>query len=238
VKLDKKDVTLAYRRGYFADDPNKPVHRGGQQNPPAGAVRYNAMHAAMVRGGPDPTELIFVANVRPSTGETETAPAPGNQPGKKLNGPFERYTVRFLANPRQIQCPAGADGTHHCVMEFLTFVYDHDGTLVNMQTNGVSATIPEATFAGAMGHNFSYLQQISVPAKGDYVLRIGMRDATTDNVGAIELPVKAVAKLAPLAASNAEGTTGPATTASAGAKTAPAGTGAAVSGATAATPQK
>jgi hypothetical protein len=198
VKLDKKDVTLAYRRGYFADDPNKPVNRGGQQNPPAGAVRYNAMRAAMVRGGPDPTELIFVANVRPSTGETEATPVQGNQTGRKFTGPFRRYTVQFLANPRQVQCPAAPDGAHHCALEFLTFVYDGDGALVDMQTNGVNATIAADKYANAMGHNFTYAQQISVPVKGEYFLRIGMRDGATDNVGALELPVAAVAKLPPM----------------------------------------
>jgi hypothetical protein len=66
-----------------------------------------------------------------------------------------------------------------------------------VQTNGINAGITEANFASAMGRNFSFRQQISVPAKGEYYLRIGMRDLTTGNLGALELPVAAVSKLPP-----------------------------------------
>jgi len=39
------------------------------------------------------------------------------------------------------------------------------------------------------------VQQISVPVKGEYYLRLGMRDIASDHVGAVELPVATVAKL-------------------------------------------
>jgi hypothetical protein len=197
VKVNKPGVSLAYRRGYFADDPNKPAHKNAQENALSNTTQYNPLRAAMMRGGPDPTQLIFVAKVQPSTGATEDAAAQGNQPGKKAKGPFRRYTVSFLANPNQVECAVGADGMHHCELEFLTFVYDQDGALVNMQANGINAGIADAKFAEAMKTNLNYRQQISVPAKGEYTLRIGMRDRTTGNVGALEVPIAAVVKLTP-----------------------------------------
>jgi VWFA-related protein len=197
VNVDKQGVTLAYRRGYFADDPDKPAQKNAPENALSNTTQYNPVRAAMMRGAPDPTELIFVAMVRPSSSATEDAAADGNQLGKKVNGPFRRYTISFLANPRQVHCAAGADGVHHCDLEFMTFVYDAGGTLVNMQTNGISAGFTEEHFASAMGQNFSYRQQISVPAKGEYYLRIGMRDGTSGTLGALELPVASVAKLPP-----------------------------------------
>jgi VWFA-related protein len=198
VKVDKPGVTLAYRRGYFADDPGKPAHKNALESSLSNSTQYNPLRAAMMRGAPDPTELIFVAMVRPSSDATDETPAEGNLLGKKVNGPFRRFTVSFLANPRQVECAAGQDGVHHCQLDFMTFVYDDDGTLVNMQASGISANIAEANFAAAMERNFSYRQQISVPAKGEYYLRIGMRDRTTGNLGALEIPVAAVAKLPPL----------------------------------------
>ena len=78
--------------------------------------------------------------------------------------------------------------------------YDADGKLVNMQTNSVSANIGADKFSALLKQNLQYQQQISVPVKGEYYLRLGMRDAGTDRVGALELPVEAVAKLPPLAA--------------------------------------
>lgn len=199
VKVDERGATLAYRRGYFADDPDKPAEKNAPQNALSNTTQYNPLRAAMMRGAPDPTQLIFVAMVRPSSSATEDAAAQGNQLWNKVSGPFRRYTVSFLANPRQIDCAAETDGVHHCNLDFMTFVYSEDGTLVNMQTNGVNAGIAEAHFAAAMGQNFSYRQQISVPVKGEYYLRIGMQDLTTGRVGALELPVASVAKLQPMA---------------------------------------
>lgn len=152
----------------------------------------------MLHGAPDPTELIFVTAVRPTASGTETSPAPGNQAGKKLSGPFRRYTVTYLASPRVFTCAPTLGGTRRCALEYLTFVYLADGTLVNTQTNEINANIPEDAFADPKGHTIRYHQEISVPAKGEYFLRIGMRDASTDNVGALEVPIEAVAKLSPL----------------------------------------
>ncbi|MGB7266767.1 MAG: VWA domain-containing protein [Terracidiphilus sp.] len=204
VKLDRPGVSLAYRRGYFADDPIKTGHGGNDaQNANPDAAQYSAIRTAMLRGGPEPTQLIFVVSVRPSTADTEAAVAPGNQTAKKVEGPFRRYTVTYIANPKQVSCDATQDGVHHCMLEFLTFVYDADGKLVNLQTNGISAGIPADHYAELAQHNLSYRQQISVPAKGEYYLRIGMRDMTNDHVGAVELPVEAVAKLPPESAEEA-----------------------------------
>jgi hypothetical protein len=35
-------------------------------------------------------------------------------------------------------------------------------------------------------------QEIGLPAKGEYILRIGVRDLTTDHLGVIEVPVSAI----------------------------------------------
>ncbi|MGA9023833.1 MAG: VWA domain-containing protein [Terracidiphilus sp.] len=203
VKVDKQALTLAYRRGYFADDPDRPLHRNESETALTGTTQYNAMRAAMLHGAPNPTELIFVASVRSSAAETDTTLAEGNQPGKKISGPFQRYTVSFFANPKQVHCTDGSDGAHHCVMEFLTFAYDADGALVNSQINGIGINIPAEKYADAMTHNFGYRQQISVPVKGEYYLRIGMLDRTSGNMGAIEVPVATVAKLPPAGAAAA-----------------------------------
>jgi hypothetical protein len=153
----------------------------------------------MLHGAPDPVELVFVANVRPSTAGTETELAQSNQGNPKVSGPYRRYTVSFVTNPRRLQCAATSDGTHHCVLEFLTFVYDSNGILINTQTNGVNSSFSPARFASSQKSQLlTYHQQISVPAKGEYYLRVGMRDDTSGKVGALELPLAAIAKLPPI----------------------------------------
>lgn len=197
VKLDHPGVTLAYRRGYFADDLNAPATHHQPQDAKPDPNQYNALRAAMLHGGPDPTELIFAADVRPASTDTEPALAPGNQAAKKVSGPYRRYAVTFVANPREISWTTMPDGTHHCTLEFRTFVYDNEGTLLVGQFNGINAAIPEARFASVQSGNLKYVQQISVPVKGEYYLRIGIRDDASDHVGAVELPVAEVAKLPP-----------------------------------------
>ena len=64
VKLDHAGVSLAYRRGYFADDPNAPAQKTQAQNAKPDPNQYSALRAAMLHGGPEPTELIFAASVR------------------------------------------------------------------------------------------------------------------------------------------------------------------------------
>ena len=195
VKVDRPSLTLSYRRGYFADDPAAAPRHNQPQKIDAAVAQYSPMRAAMLHGGPDPTQLIFVADIRPGSADPEQALAPGNQAAKKTSGPFRRYAVTFVANPRQVVWTQTPDGAHHCTLEFLTFVYDADGKLINMQTNGISTAIGPDKFPSLIQHNLVYRQQISVPIKGDYYLRLGMRDAASDHVGALELPVTAVAKL-------------------------------------------
>jgi hypothetical protein len=138
---------------------------------------------------------------------------PGNLAAPKIAGPYRRYIVTFIANPKDMDCTATLDGEHHCVVEFLTYVYDVDGVLINTQTNGINAGFSPARYASFLKSPLTYRQQISVPAKGEYYLRLGMRDDNADHVGALELPVAAVAKLTPASP--------PAPASTSGAKTGP-----------------
>lgn len=197
VKLDRRGVKLAYRRGYFADDFSAKAHRNPAQDAGTGTTQYSAIRAAMQRGAPDPTQILFTVNVRPRTGAFEPEAAPGNEPAPKSRGPYIRYIVEFRVNPRLLDCTATPDNEHHCMLEFVTYVYGEDGDLLNSQSNGIKVNLSPAQFASALNTIFRYRQQISVPAKGEYFLRVGVRDATNDHVGALELPVAEVAKLRP-----------------------------------------
>ena len=195
VKLDRSGVTLAYRRGYFADDPNAPAQKSQAQNAKPDPGQYSALRTAMLHGGPEPTELIFAASVRAASTDNEAALVSGNQPDRKISGPYRRYAVTFMANPKELSWTMTPDGAHRCTLEFMTFVYDANGARINAQYNGIGAAIPDARFASVQNGNIKYVQQISVPVKGEYYLRLGIRDIASDHVGAVELPVATVAKL-------------------------------------------
>lgn len=204
VKVAPKSLTLAYRRGYFADDPNAPQRRGEtvaatatSQNGETAA--YSAMRAAMVRGGPDPTQIIFFAGVKPSVSVAEPNVAPGNRATTKAKGPYQRYTVLLSIDAHDLDCPANSDASRHCEIDDAIFVYDADGTLLNSSGGGIDSNIHADQFASMLHTGIRFHQDISVPAKGECFLRIGVHDETSNRVGAVELPIAAVSKLPPLA---------------------------------------
>lgn len=194
VTVNDPGVTLAYRRGYYADDSQTSAQHHVQED----AGGYSPVRAAMEHGAPDPTELIFVAGVRPNTNKLETSLAKGNEASKNYAGPYRSYTVTFSTRASDFECPAGPDGAHHCTITFLTCVYDANGTPLNEQTDGVNVSIPAEQYDQAPHRNFVHHQQISVPVKGMYFLRLGMRDDDSGKLGAFEIPVAAVAELPPL----------------------------------------
>jgi hypothetical protein len=155
------------------------------------------MRSAMVQGGPEPTEIIFAATIKPATADTEPDVAPGNEIVGTTQGPYRRYTVLLGLDARDVECTSAAEGAHHCVLESVIFVYDADGVLLNSVAGGISADFSADKFASLEKNGFHFHQDISVPVLGASFLRIGVIDETTNKVGAVELPVSALAKLPP-----------------------------------------
>ena len=63
--------------------------------------------------------------------------------------------------------------------------------------------LPTDKYLAILKQGLYVKQELDAPAKGQYYLRIGMHDPTSDHVGAVELPLSAVkvaaaAKLAPV----------------------------------------
>ena len=104
IKLDRQRTKLAYRRGYYTDLPVSPAHHDPVHDTKMELPPYSYIRSAMLHGAPDPVELVFVANVRPSIADTETELAAGNQGNPKVSGPYRRYTVTFVTNPRGLDC--------------------------------------------------------------------------------------------------------------------------------------
>ena len=200
VEVARPGVTLVYRRGYYADDPNRPLRRNEPAIASAGQPpAYSAIRAAMVRGGPDPTEITFAASVRPSEAQTETAAAPGNQVAEKTQGPFQRYTVVMSVDAHNLDCPAKPDGARTCSLDGVILVYDADGALLNSAVGAIRAEVPADRYQALLKNGLRFKQEISVPTNGETFLRIGVHDLTSNRVGAVELPVSAVSKLPPIA---------------------------------------
>lgn len=211
VELAGKDGTLSYRRGYFANDPNAP-HLAAQpaasardKNPGSAPAPYNPMLAAMLRGGPEPAQITFAAVVRPASAGTESKPVPANKLAGKIAGPYRRYTVNFFVNALDLGCAASSqDGVHRCALHSEIFVYDADGAALNTQSNDITLNFTADHLAEFMRSGFRFSEEISAPVKTGAFLRIGVRDMSTNKIGAIELPISEVSKLPPLSAGAAK----------------------------------
>lgn len=205
VAVPGKNYTLSYRRGYYADDPDGPAslseHKVSAM--PESAASKSLITRTMVRGAPVPTQITFTVRVRPATGTAESVPSAGNElaiTNPDARPPFTRYAVDFALNARDISF-SQSDGLLHGAFEFVIFVYDANGTLVNRSGSTLHADFKPAVYTNFLHRPLSYNQDISVPRKGDYFLRIAVHDLNSDHVGAVEVPLDSVRNLPPLSGS-------------------------------------
>jgi VWFA-related protein len=230
IKVEEQPgLKLSYREGYYADDPNdRSKVVAGQSAMAAGPA--NTMVTAMMHGGPDPAEILFKVRIRPAAAPPEATPLSSNHsnpdPKVKVEGPFKEYGLDLVPDAHAVSCPITPTGTHRCALEVSTYVYDRDGQLLIMAHNALSQSMSAADYARlqASGTGMAFHQEVSVPVKGQYYLRTAIHDLNSDRVGAVEVPVSAVARLDPLKPLMAANAPTPAASSSGGA------------GATAATP--
>ena len=207
VKLAHSGYNLSFRRGYYADDPDSPNVTSAAaalvtaDNRTAARPDASAMLQAMVHGLPGATQIVYKIRVLPAAATPEDAPAKDNVTGAKgfatVKGPYRRYLVDYAASPADITFTLGPDHLDHCSLEFVTLVYQSDGQLVVADTNKLDVTLPPERLKALMRGGLPFHQEISVPVKGDYFIRTGIHDITGNKIGAVELPVSSVSKLAP-----------------------------------------
>jgi VWFA-related protein len=225
VKLAHQGYTLAYRHGYFADDPNSPQNAlasAASSGPATGKAAGKAplsndngrlIRAAMIHGAPGATEILYKVRVLP-TGDTEDLVASGNVLSpfglKKAAGRFHRYVVDFDADAKDMLFPPGPEGGFDCKVEFVVQVYQNsDGQLVNTVSNTLAATLTLAQRNKLIRGGFPFHEEVSVPLNGAYSIRIGVHDINSDHIGAVEVPVASVKDLPPAPATPASAKASP-----------------------------
>jgi hypothetical protein len=206
VQLAHSGFNLAYRHGYYADDPDKSPATKDQPSKVADSAvtsaaptPLQAMRVALMRGSPTPSEIIMkvaVLPVGPST-QTEDTPAPNNILSEKVHGPFRRYSVSYAIQPSDITYLRAPDGKIHAAFELVILVFNPEGVLVNRLVNQLHIASPLDELKKNVANGIQYTQQISAPAKGEYFLRIVAHDLTRDRLGAVEVATSEVKNLQP-----------------------------------------
>jgi hypothetical protein len=216
INVAEPGVKLTYRNGYYAVDPNN----RNRQNAQGGATALAAtstMPTTMMHGGPEPTEILFKVRIRPSNTPPEEAVLKTNRtnpdPKVKVSGPFKQYGVDLVPDPRAVNCSEDSDGNRHCKLEIWTYVYDRNGQLLVTTGNVLHTRMTPEEYNKLLTGGMGFHQQISVPVKGEHFVRVAIHDLVSDKVGAVEIPVAAVARLDPLQEVAAAPATTPDTTA-------------------------
>jgi VWFA-related protein len=203
-KLDRPGSSLAYRHGYYTDAPGERAFSPPTSSDPSHAAAVeqptpNTLQRAMVHGVPGSSQILYKLRIAPAAAGSEDKPVPGNAltPGKS-KGPYRRYVIDYAADPHDVLFTRTADGGYRGVLQFITLVYTADGDLINAISNTVDATLPEARFKAVTQTGIAFRQEISVPVKGDYSLRVGLYDKRADRIGTTEIPIATVKNLSPL----------------------------------------
>ncbi len=153
--------------------------------------------AAMALGIVAPTEVILTASL--AVGDQVIKPAknvplpPDNYLEAEYRGkPFRVYTVQIQADGRGLRLTQSTDGMRHGSVEFVTLVLDATGSRVNSQLTTAVLNVNEAHYRRILASGLPVKQQIAVPVKGNYFLRVGVHDVASDHIGAVEIPVDQV----------------------------------------------
>jgi hypothetical protein len=208
VEVKDKGLVLSYRRGYYGSDRADAGKTPGAEAAAAPQQVTTSVDRVMMRGAPTPTQILFSVRVLPASREIQEKVADGNSltaEGAKLKGLFRQYTIDLVADQRSLVFAQSPDGVHHDTIEFLIAVYDQTGTLIDRSGSSIHADLSAANFSHFLGTPLSFNQDVSVPEKGEYFLRIAVHDGNSDRFGAVEVPVNAVKGLPPLGTPAAAG---------------------------------
>jgi VWFA-related protein len=150
--------------------------------------------AAMALGAVPPTEIVFAARILPDTGAQKLekdAPLPPDNYLKPewQHKPFRNYTVVFDTDIHRVRVEQTPDGLRHGKVDFVAIVYTTDGQMVNSTEQKASFDITQDQYREMLVSGIRIKQQIAVPVKGNFFLRLGVHDETGDQVGALEVPV-------------------------------------------------
>ncbi len=116
---------------------------------------------------------------------------------QRLTHVEEHHSMGATDMARPTAAPAfrltrSADGVHHGTVEFVTVVYDQAGNMVNSQSSSAVLHLSDAHYRQMLERGLPVRQEIAVPVKGNYFLRVGVHDIASDHIGTLEMPADEV----------------------------------------------
>jgi VWFA-related protein len=168
------------------------------KNPALGATVHHSskggFDAAMGLGAIPPTEIVFGARVQPDT-NTEKLNKNAVMPQDNFlkpewqHKPFRNYTIFYDADLHRARFTRTPDRMRHGSFEFVAIVYTADGEAVNSIIETASLNVTPDRYRELLVSGLQMKEEIAIPVKGNFFLRLGVHDKEGDQVGALEIPV-------------------------------------------------
>jgi VWFA-related protein len=189
LRTEPGSYKLAYRRGYYADTPDKLSTRAPANN--------SLVMAAMLPGAPPATQIWFTARALPANDplfkDFKRSEEPEGEDSSTLKGPLHRYIVDLKVDAHWLSFEKTPDGAHKAAVEFVLAAYDDHSRRINHVDKGFQINIKPEQYFGVMSSGIPFRLGIDLPA-GEYALRIAVHDLSAGRVGSLEVPLMVAAK--------------------------------------------
>ena len=169
IKVDGAKVKLDYRRGYYAEDPDKSA---------VGALAHPTRTASvLLHGAPAATDILFKVRVAPTEVTTQA-----NHPG------VVRYSVNWSVDLHGIKLPVSENGARRGDVALALVAYNNDSKAINSVTTPVSLILQADEYQKYLKSGLQFHQEIDLPTGRVYV-RVAIVDTANDRAGATEIPL-------------------------------------------------
>ncbi len=164
VKTIRPGVKLHYRQGYFAVEPLAYAKLDAAQ-------KSSDLAQALSLDFPISTALRFQAAVVPPSA-----------------GAGNKVTVNYAVDPHELTFELQSDGLQHASVDCAVIVYSQSGETVQRLSNTMMAALKAEEYSRVMQKSFPCRQTFDL-APGQYLLRLGVRDARTGLIGTLNAPL-------------------------------------------------
>jgi VWFA-related protein len=189
VRTENGAYKLAYRRGYYADPPDKPSAHT--------LDKVSLTAAALLPGAPPATQIWFTARVLPATDplfkDVKMPDSPAGEAASALKGPLHRYIVDLKVDPHWLSFESTPDGARKATIEFVLVAYDNESRRVNYVDRGFQLNVKPDQYSRVMSSSIPARLAIDLPA-GPITLRIAVHDLSAGHAGSLEVPLSVVAR--------------------------------------------